>query len=55
MKRCLWVGEILLEHGWEPTTGAHLDKKSAGIDRGQWLLRNPDDKYRIVKYVPVKP
>jgi len=49
----LWVVEMLNHGKWEPTVGCALTRKEADSEWLEWKLDNPDDKFRIVKYVPM--
>jgi hypothetical protein len=40
---------------WEPTVGAYLSRSSARRQmEDEWRYNNPNDKFRVVKYVPEK-
>ena len=55
MRDHIWVVQIKEKTGWMPTTGASLTKKEAEIDLTYWENGDdPDDEYRIRKYVPEK-
>jgi hypothetical protein len=55
MKPHVWVIEMLLGDKWEATVGTGISKKDALMFmRAEWKSNNPDDKFRVVKYVREK-
>lgn len=50
----VWIVEILNQKTshFEPTTGASLTRADARADIKLWREDNPDDKFRLVAYVP---
>jgi hypothetical protein len=50
MAQYLWVVEIL-EREWEPTVGVAITKKEARDVLKIWKSDNPDDKFRLMRYV----
>jgi hypothetical protein len=47
----LWVVEMFERGKWLPTVGTSLTKRAGQIELRQWRDDNPDDRYRLVKYV----
>ena len=47
----MWVVEWLLQNGWQPTVGAKTTRDDGRRELQDWQLRNPDDRFRLVKYV----
>jgi hypothetical protein len=51
----VWVVELLHKRNWLPCIACDLDKKSASqVALKEWRKNNPDDKFRVAKYVRVK-
>ena len=50
----LWVIEINFKDGkgWSPTIDSSLSREEARNDMIDWCINNPDDKFRITKYIP---
>lgn len=48
----LWVVEICVKNKWESTFGVAYERKSGREILREWRDRFPDDKFRLVKYVP---
>lgn len=49
----VWVVEMWNDERerWEPTVGTGLIKSEAYRERRQWRANNPNDKYRVSRYV----
>ena len=49
----IWVVEMWndIRERWEPTIGARLTKEDAEEEQKLWRESNPDDRFRIKKYV----
>ncbi|MFH1480764.1 MAG: hypothetical protein ABIG67_05825 [Pseudomonadota bacterium] len=47
----IWVVEILENGKWLPTTGVASSMREARDEKDWWVTTNPQDKYRIKKYV----
>jgi hypothetical protein len=49
----LWVVEMLNDNNtrWEPTVGARLTRADARDECAVWRQRNPDDYFRVRRYV----
>lgn len=52
IKRQLYVVEMAIKDGWLPTMGAYLTRKEGRTELQDWRNCNPDDKYRMVIYIP---
>ena len=54
-KKHVWVIELLdftyPEKGWSPCAACGIDRQQARLIQKQWKERNPDDRFRITKYV----
>ena len=50
-KQYLWVIEIKDQRGWLPTVGCGLTRFDARRSKREWEASNPDDKFRIKKYI----
>lgn len=48
----VWIIEMLIEDDWQPTTGCNLTLSDARQDRENWKSDNPNDVFRIKKYIP---
>ena len=54
--RVLWVVEMRMEHGeWEPTVGVGLERAHGWVQLREWKSNNPDDKFRLRRYLPAPP
>lgn len=49
----VWVVEMWHDERerWEPCVGIGLTREDAREEREVWKLNNPDDRFRIEKYV----
>lgn len=48
----VWIVEGSWDGGpWQPTVGVALTKEDARLVLTQWKGHNPDDRFRVVKYV----
>ena len=47
----IWVIEVWTGKCWEPTVGVALWRKTAVNERKVWESKNPDDRFRVVKYI----
>ncbi len=47
----VWIVEMENDGLWEPTIGAALSRDNAGLVIADWREMNPDDSFRITKYV----
>jgi hypothetical protein len=47
----LWVVEMWEKGQWRPTVGASLTRLEAHDDLADWRDQNPNDQFRIRKYV----
>ena len=49
----VWIVEIKFngEGRWQPTVGCAFDKVDATLACSEWMQKNPDDSFRIVKYI----
>jgi len=56
MKNRIWLVEMwnFKRESWEPTVGAGLTKEEALYEASEWRRKNPDDRFRVKKYVTVK-
>jgi hypothetical protein len=53
MKRYIWIVEI--DQGvWVPTSGSGFTREQGQYVLSQWRQCNPNDRFRLVKYVPAK-
>ena len=50
-KERLWVVESDMGGNWSPTVGVALFRDDGRLELASWKSRNPDDKFRLVKYV----
>lgn len=50
-KAYLWVVEMLLPRGWEPTVGVALTREAARKQIAEWRENCPSDKFRLRFYV----
>lgn len=50
----VWVVEMLENGKWESCAGIGLNKSDAKIELDDFKQQNPDDKFRLTKYVPAK-
>jgi len=56
MKRYLWVIEMKIDDRWLPTVWCNFTRAGARQSKIEWMQKNPDDKFRVCKYVPeLKP
>ncbi len=49
----VWIVEMLIGKKWYPTTGCQINKEVGQVELRKWKKRNPHDKYRLQKYLPV--
>ena len=55
-KHRVWVIEILIDDEWLTTADAYFTRKDARSDKlHYWEFNNPDDKFRIKKYIREEP
>ena len=49
----IWVVEMWNEETqqWKPTVGVGLIRGDGRLAKERWQTRNPDDKFRLTKYV----
>ena len=54
MKRSLWVIEIqFMDNSWHATFGVGITRDDARAELKHWrAISDPDDKLRLVRYVP---
>lgn len=51
----IWVVEWTGGAGWwEPTVGVHFVRDEGRRDLADWRKENPDDKFRLTKYVSTR-
>ena len=54
-KRCLWVVEMLVQHGrisaWQPTIGVKLSQLDGYEELRCWRASNPNDRFHLRRYV----
>lgn len=48
----VWVVEIKCGGRWLPCASACLTRRDARREKTDWQYQNPDDKFRVKKYVP---
>ena len=53
----LWVVEMwnAEKEQWESTTDTTISRSEGREELAEWKQNNPDDKFRLVKYVREKP
>ena len=52
-QRHVWIVEVSWNDGrglWHPTVGIGLTQKDAYRERADWQRRNPDERFRVVRY-----
>ena len=56
MKNYIWVVEVQddVSLKFEPTVGVGLTRKDGRDEKWRWETANPDDKFRLKKYVVEK-
>ena len=47
----VWIVEMKIDGRWEPTMGAASNRVHAQTVIADWRKHNPDDKFRLSKYV----
>ena len=47
----IWVTEIKEKGEWLPTLGCGLTREDGMERMGHWIVRNPEDEFRLRKYV----
>ena len=47
----IWIVEMLINNTWQPTVGAAITRDEARMRCKEWHDRNPEDKFRIRKYI----
>jgi len=47
----VWVVEMYVPYAWEPTVGAAISRADGRQKLAHWKLRNPNDRFRLQKYV----
>jgi len=51
----VWIVERLAPSGrWHPTVGGALERVSARQEIRDWRVRNPTDRFRLVRYVAAR-
>jgi hypothetical protein len=58
MKPYVWIVEMLicdLPDKWSPTVEAALSRDEAKQKMKEWREQNPEDKFRVARYVKDKP
>jgi len=51
-RRCVWIVEASYDGGaWHPTVGVRLTRRDARVELAAWRRRNPDDRFRLRRYV----
>ena len=50
----VWIVEMLVDGEWDATVGIGLNKCDARCELHSWRVNNPNDKFRIVKYMVTK-
>lgn len=50
----VWIVEMQndVTREWEPTVGCALTLDDGRFDLRWWKSKNPDDKFKLTKYVP---
>mgnify|MGYP001577691818 CR=1 FL=1 len=51
-RRFIWVVEMFVNGGWGATVGIGLTRIDARKHMKSWQSRNPDDRFRLVRYIP---
>ena len=48
----IWIVEMFINETdrWEPTVGCGLTRGDARKEKQRWEIRNPDNKFRVMKY-----
>jgi len=49
----LWVVEMLIKNKWESTHGVSFTKEDGGKILKEYKSDNPDDEFRLTKYIPI--
>jgi len=52
--RHIWVVEMRLGGRWEPTAEGSLSRDAGRTEVRHWKEANPDDHFRLRRYVPAK-
>jgi len=52
--RHVWVVEMCLNGRWGPAAEASLSRDRGRIEARHWREANPDDQFRLRRYVPAK-
>jgi hypothetical protein len=47
----IWVVEMRSGNKWLPTVGVCFSIRQARIEKSDWEERNPDDEFRIERYI----
>jgi len=50
-KNHIWVVEMKIGKQWKPTSSAFLTRIEARIKKWAWQENNPDDYFRVAKYI----
>ena len=50
----VWIIEMLENGKWVPCAAAHLARFEATNDLHNWIMDNPHDRFRAVKYVSTR-
>ena len=51
----VWIVEMLIDTKWEPTAGSATCRGGGRVELRRWQNRNPDDTFRLTKYLPAPP
>lgn len=54
MRNVVWIVEMRLLAGWQPTVGTKLSRDEGRSELRSWQRRNPDDKFRLRKYISLE-
>jgi len=47
----VWIVEMLCSGKWHPTVGCSLVREDGRTKLKDWQEHNPDDKFRLKKYI----
>jgi hypothetical protein len=47
----VWVIEMRIDDIWYPTIGCQLTRAEGKTERSNWARQDPEDKFRLTKYV----
>lgn len=48
----IWIVEMWDGDGWAPTVGCKLCRAEGRYELLDWRKRNPDDRFRLIRYWP---